>query len=92
MQPTTRPTNRDVREYLLAHYDRDGLELLVADTADLIPLEHHLGTMRLETLANRDSGLPNLALKITDWFELRGLTRYLLDAIRDTPAGRSFPI
>lgn len=93
MPPTdSRPTNREIRDYLVAHFDRDGLELLVADTVELIPPKLNLGKIRLEMIASRDSGLPNLALKITDWFEMRGLTHYLLGAIRATPAGHGFAI
>lgn len=82
----------EIRKYLSAHFDRDGLELLVAAADDLMRADRLPEKVRLETMANRDAAVPILTLKISDWFELRGLTRYLLDAIRATAVGHSFPI
>ena len=88
----TYPTNGVIRDYLLDHFDRDRLEVLLADVEELVPPKRRREKIRLEMIAGPNSTLPALALKIVDWFESQGLTQYLLEAIRATPVGKRIPI
>ena len=90
--PRPDPDNRTLRAYLEAHYDDSGLELLLADATDLMASDPHPERVSLSIIGARNDGVPLQALKIVRWFDQRGLTRFLVAAVRASATGRQFPI
>jgi len=90
--PRPDPDNRKLRAYLEAHYDDSGFELLLADATDLMASDPHPERVSLSIIGARNDGVPLQALKIVRWFDQRGLSRFLLQAVRASATGRQFPI
>ncbi|HQV28582.1 MAG TPA: CHAT domain-containing protein [Thermoflexales bacterium] len=86
------PDNRSLRAYLEAHYDDSGFELLLADATDLMSTDPHPERVSLSIIGARNDGVPLQALKIVRWFDQRGLSRFLVRAVRASATGRQFPI
>lgn len=86
------PDNRALRAYLEAHFDDSGFELLLADATDLMSADPHPERVSLSIIGARNDGVPLQALKIVRWFDQRGLTRFLVQAVRASATGRRFPI